>query len=93
MLPQQATTSTASNRSYSLIDRVLHLRRQIGIDISLSVRDSEDILLSPRELHESSMETSRHASPAYDSRDWLAWSQSPGGGNLPEKGQEERLRW
>ena len=34
------------------------------------------------------METPRPPSPAYDRRDWLAWSQSPGEGNLPEKGQE-----
>jgi hypothetical protein len=89
MLPQQPTTYTAINHSHELIGRVLHLRRQLGIDLSLSVRDSEDILLSPSELQASSMETSKHTSPVYDRRDWLTWSQSPGEGNLPEQGQEK----
>jgi hypothetical protein len=88
MFPQQPTTYAATNRSHRLIDEVLHLRRQLGIDLSLSLRDSEDVLLSPRELQASSMEKPRHASPAYDRRNWLAWSQSPGEGNLPEKEQE-----
>jgi hypothetical protein len=90
MFSPRLTTSILSSRPHGLIDRVLHLRRQLGIDLSLSVRDSEDIL--PRELQESSREMPRHASSANDSREWLAWSQSPGEGNLPEKGQEERLQ-
>jgi hypothetical protein len=85
MLPQQPTTFTTSNRIPSLIDRVLHLRQQLGIDIPLSVRDSEDMLLSPRELQASSIETPRSASPADNRRDWLVWSQSPGEGNVQEK--------
>jgi hypothetical protein len=92
VLPPQATNAITSTQCHSLIDRVLHLRRQLGIDTLLCVRDSEDILLSPRELQESSMETPRHGSPAYDGRDWLAWSQSPGEGNLPEKGSEDLFR-
>lgn len=85
MLPQQPTTFTIPNRVPSLIDRVLHLRQQLGIDIPLSVRDSEEL----RELQASSIETSRPASPADNRRDWLVWSQSPGEGNVPEKGQEK----
>jgi hypothetical protein len=76
MFPQQATTSTANNHSSSLIERVLHLRRQLGIDLSLSVHDSEE----------------PHTSATYERRDWLAWSQSPSEGNLPEKDLEECLR-
>ena len=92
MLSQQLNTATATNRSHSVIDRVLTLRRQLGIDTSLSVRDSEDLLLSSGELQESSIETPRHASSAYDGREWLAWSQSPGEGKPPEKGQKDLLR-
>ncbi|MBA2681295.1 MAG: hypothetical protein H0U76_23205 [Ktedonobacteraceae bacterium] len=87
MLSQSPTTFTATNR-YSLVDRVLRLRRQIGIDIPLSVSDLEDTFPSAIE-RELSIETPKHTSPAYDRRDWLAWSQSPGGRNLPEKRQEE----
>lgn len=91
MLSQQAIASIASNRFHSLIDRVLHLRRQLGIDIPLSMSDSEDTLLSSGELCEPSMETPRHALPTYNSRDWQPWSQSPGEGNRPEKGEKELL--
>ena len=78
MLPQQPTTFTIPNRIPSLIDRVLHLRQQLGIDIPLSVRDSEEL----REPQVSSIETLR---PADNRRDWLVWSQSPGEGNMQEK--------
>ncbi len=87
MLPQQVPISTASTHSYGLIDRVLHLRQQLGIETALSVRDAEDILLSPEVLQASSLEM-----PRLDCRDWLAWSQSPDEGNQPEKGQEDLLR-
>ena len=54
---QQPTTSTTTNL-YSLVDRVLQLRRQIGIDIPLSVSDPEDTFPSPIE-RELSIETPR----------------------------------
>ena len=92
MLPQQPTTSIVSTRSSRLIDRVLRLRRQLGIDISLSLRDPEEMLPSPGE-DTFAMETLREASPVYNHRDWLTWSQSPCEGKLPEKkGQEELQR-
>ena len=81
---QQATTSTTTDSSRSLIDRVLDLRRELGIDIPLSTSDPEDTFLSPIG-HELSTEMLKHTPRTYDSRNWLAWSQSPGGGNPPEK--------
>jgi hypothetical protein len=86
---QQPTTFTTPNHVSGLIDRVLHLRHQLGIDIPLSVRDAEDLPHSPGELQASSKETARQASAAYHRRDWLVWSQSPGEGNVPEKEQEQ----
>ena len=63
MLPELPATSTATKHFHSLVDRVLHLRRQLGIDIALSLRDTEDIHLSPRGFQESSREMPKHASP------------------------------
>ncbi len=91
MPSQQPTDPTAINRSSSLIERVLNLRRQLEIDIPLSISDSEDMFPFPVE-REPSMETSGYAQPVYDSRDWLSWSQSPNEGNQPEKGAEEIFR-
>lgn len=91
MLSQQPTISTTTNHN-SLVDRVLHLRRQLGIDLSLSLRNSEDMPLSLKEHQASFIETPQHASPAYGSQGWLTWSQSPCEGSLPEKGQEELRR-
>jgi hypothetical protein len=85
MLPPPLTASTANDHCHSLIDRVLHLRRQLGIDIPLSLNDLEDISCSPMEIHEASVGTLRHIPARYDHRDWLTWSQSPCGGNQPEK--------
>lgn len=85
MLPHQRTASRATDHYYSLIDRVLHLRRQLGIDIPLSMNDPEDTLASSIEMHEASVGTPGHIPPAYDRRDWLTWEQSPCGGNPPEK--------
>jgi hypothetical protein len=85
MLPQQFTASTATDHCRSLIDRVLHLRRQLGIDIPLSMSDPEDVFPSLMEIHEASVETPGYIPPAYDRRDWLTWEQSPCEGNQPEK--------
>ncbi len=85
MYTQQRAASTATDHFHNLIDRVLHLRRQLCIDIPLSVSDPEDTSPSPMEIHEASMGTPGHIPPAYDRRDWLTWEQSPCGGNQPEK--------
>jgi hypothetical protein len=81
MQTSQSTNSTADNQP-GLIDRVLRLRQRLGSDIPLSLSDPED-------AHgcsgEPVMETLGHAQPAYNSRDWLVWSQSPGGENPPAK--------
>lgn len=83
MYPQQRTASAATDRFQSLIDRVLHLRRELGIDIPLSLSDSEDTSFSLVEICETSVGTPGHIAPAYDRRDWLIWEQSPCGRNQP----------
>jgi hypothetical protein len=85
MLPPQRTASTATDHFHSLIDRVLHLRRQLGIDIPLSMSNPEDTSLSPMEIYKAAGGTPGHIPPAYNRRDWLAWEQSPCKGNQPEK--------
>ena len=84
MHPQQQTASAATDH-YSLIDRILHLRRQLGIDIPFSLRDPEDTLASPMAMYKASVGTPGHIPLAYGRRDWLTWEQSPCRGNRPEK--------
>ena len=80
MLPLQPTAPTAT-----LIDRVLKLRRQLGIDIHLSINDVED---------EPSMQATRQdqSTQTYNSRDWLVWSQSPACENSATEDQKEASR-
>ena len=85
MLLYQRITSTTTDNSHSLIARVLRFRRQLGIDIPLSMSDPEDTSRSPIEMHGASVGTPEHIPPAYDRRDWLTWEQSPCEGNQPEK--------
>jgi hypothetical protein len=67
MLSQQTAAVPSSDSSPSLIDRVLQLRQQLGIDIPLSLSNPA------------------RASDGDSQRRWLAWSQSPSGGDPPEK--------
>jgi hypothetical protein len=90
MLSQQPTAPKETSHFHSLIDRVLYLRQQLGIDIPLSMSEPEDTSRSPMEIHEASMGTPRHIPTAYNRRDWLTWSQSPGDGDQPEKDEKER---
>lgn len=85
MYPQQRNASITTNHSQKLIDRVLHLRRQLGIDKPLSMSDPEDTSLSQMELHEASVGMPGHIPSAYDRRNWLTWEQSPCPGNQSEK--------
>lgn len=82
---EQRIASTTTDNFHSLIDRVLDLRRQLGIDIPLSMSDQEDTSSSSMTIHEAAVGTPEHIPLAYDHRDWLAWEQSPCGGNRPEK--------
>ena len=85
MYPQQPIASATTDNFHSLIDRVLHLRRQLGIDIPLSMSDPEDTSPFPMTIRDAAVGTPEHIPPAYDHRNWLTWEQSPCGGNRPEK--------
>jgi hypothetical protein len=85
MLQHQQNASTTTKHGQSLIGRVLHLRRQLGIDIPLSMSDPEDTSPSPREMHEAAVGTPGHIPLAYNRRGWLIWEQSPCAGNRSEK--------
>jgi hypothetical protein len=85
MHSQPATTFTA-NRSHNLIDRVLRLRQQLGIDIPLALSDLEATHHFPREPLEPSMEMLRYDPPTSNHREWLIWDQSPCEEKRPEKG-------
>jgi hypothetical protein len=75
MLQHQQTAAATTDHCQSLIDSILHLRRQLGIDIPLSMSDPQDTSPSPIEMHEATG-TRRY---------WLAWEQSPCAGKRPEK--------
>ena len=81
MYPQQRIAPAVTERFQSFIDRVLHLRRELGIDIPLSLSDSEDTSSSLVEICENSVGAPGHMPPAYDRRAWLTWEQSPCGRN------------
>ncbi|QBD75034.1 hypothetical protein EPA93_03100 [Ktedonosporobacter rubrisoli] len=86
MFPHQLIVSTPTDRFPSLIDSVLHLRRQLGIDIPLSISDPEATSLSSREeIRAASAGTPGPIQPAYRRRDWLTWEQSPCAGKQAEK--------
>lgn len=80
MLPEQQTVSATTDPRRSVIDRVLHLRRQLGIALPLTLIDLET-LPTPIERRGISpaVSTSLPGIDGRGERSWLVWSQSPRG--------------
>ncbi len=75
MLPLQPAASTATSRRHTLIDRVLRLRQQSGINIPLSISDQQNHFFCGQETHGDAVNKEPIATSR--SQNWLAWSQSP----------------
>lgn len=87
MFLSQQSALPAKTRGQSLIDRVLELRRQLGIERSLAVSEGEDAFGSFTEMRACGI----GRVPAWrDRRNWLTWSQSPGEGHRPAQDEKEQ---